>query len=195
MTLVFRPLCRDNLADVIALNGAFTVEAELMPSARDGVVTYEIQPVPAYQKRYADNEEGELADFIDAPDKMFLLAYAGGRLAGHISVAVHWNRYAFIDHLAVDARSRRYGVGGALVAQAIAWARERQLPGVMLETQNNNVAACKLYERLGFTLGGFDRFLYRGEMPETREIALFWYLPLDRTAATEFMPSNPRPAG
>jgi len=44
----------------------------------------------------------------------------------------------------------------------------------MLETQSNNVAACKLYERLGFTLGGFDRFLYRGEMPETREIALFW---------------------
>jgi len=178
MTLAFRLLSRDNLADVAGLDGAFTVEAELIPSARHGVVTYEIEPVPAYLKRYADNEEGELADFIDAPDKMFLLAYADGELAGHISVAIHWNRYAFIDHLAVDARSRRHGVGRALLAQAIDWARARQLPGVMLETQNNNVAACRLYERLGFTLGGFDRFLYRGEMPETREIALFWYLPL-----------------
>lgn len=178
MTLVFRPLSRDNLADVIVLDGAFTVEAELLPSARDGVVTYELAPVPAYEKRYADNEESELADFIDAADKMFLLAYADGRLAGHVSVAVHWNRYGFIDHLAVDARFRRRGVGRALLAQAIDWARARHLPGVMLETQNNNVPACKLYERLGFTLGGFDRFLYRGEMPETREIALFWYLPL-----------------
>jgi streptothricin acetyltransferase len=48
----------------------------------------------------------------------------------------------------------------------------------MLETQNNNVGACKLYEACGFTLGGFDRYLYRGEMPDTREIALFWYLML-----------------
>jgi ribosomal protein S18 acetylase RimI-like enzyme len=195
MTLVFRSLSRDNLADVIALDGAFTVEAELIPSARDGIVTYAIAPVPAYQKRYADNDEDELGDFIDAADKMFLLAYAGDRLAGHVSVAVHWNRYAFIDHLAVDAQFRRHGVGQALVTKAVAWARERQLPGVMLETQNNNVAACKLYERLGFTLGGFDRFLYRGEMPETREIALFWYLPLERADATELMLSNLHPAG
>ena len=179
MTVVIRALGRDDLADVLALDGTFTVEAELLPSARDGIVTYEIKPVPAYPKRYADNEEDDLAGFIDAPDKMFLLAYLDDRLAGHVSVAVHWNRYAFIDHLAVDTRARRHGVGGALIGRAIDWARERRLPGVMLETQNNNVAACKLYERLGFTLGGFDRFLYRGEMPETREIALFWYLPLD----------------
>lgn len=179
MTLVFRALGRDDLAEVLTLDGTFTVEAELLPSASAGEISYEIKPVPAYQKRYADNEEDELADFIDAPDKMFLLAHVDGKLAGHISVAVHWSRYAFIDHLAVDARARRHGVGRALIEQAVGWARERRLPGVMLETQNNNVAACKLYESLGFTLGGFDRLLYRGEMPDTREIALFWYLPLD----------------
>jgi hypothetical protein len=46
----------------------------------------------------------------------------------------------------------------------------------MLETQNINVAACRLYERCSFVLGGFDACLYRGVMPGTREIALFWYL-------------------
>ena len=45
----------------------------------------------------------------------------------------------------------------------------------MVETQNNNVAACKLYERCGFRLSGFDQDLYRGQDPETTEIALFWY--------------------
>jgi streptothricin acetyltransferase len=49
------------------------------------------------------------------------------------------------------------------------------LPGVRLETQSNNVAACRFYERQGFVLKGFDADLYRGEMPGTREIALFWY--------------------
>ena len=50
------------------------------------------------------------------------------------------------------------------------------LPGIMLETQNNNVAACRFYESCGFHLGGFDRELYRGITPDTDETALFWYL-------------------
>ena len=47
-------------------------------------------------------------------------------------------------------------------------------------TQSNNVAACRLYERFGFRLGGFDRDLYRRLDPATQEVALFWYLPLSR---------------
>jgi hypothetical protein len=47
MTLVFRPLGRDNLADVIARDGAFTIAAELMPSPRDGSISYEVPPVLA----------------------------------------------------------------------------------------------------------------------------------------------------
>jgi streptothricin acetyltransferase len=46
----------------------------------------------------------------------------------------------------------------------------------MLETQNINVAACLFYQRCGFTLGGFDRYLYRGLDPSTEEVALYWYL-------------------
>ena len=45
----------------------------------------------------------------------------------------------------------------------------------MLETQNNNVGACKLYERCGFQLSGFDADLYRGDDRCVREVALFWY--------------------
>jgi hypothetical protein len=36
--------------------------------------------------------------------------------------------------------------------------------------------AFRLYERCGFMLSDFDACLYRGVMPGTREIALFWYL-------------------
>ncbi|MCY1188690.1 hypothetical protein D3C81_1499100 [compost metagenome] len=56
------------------------------------------------------------------------------------------------------------------------WARKKQLPGVMLETQNNNLGACRLYQDYGFELGGIDRLRYRGIDPETAEVALFWYL-------------------
>jgi len=62
------------------------------------------------------------------------------------------------------------------MARAVAWAETKQLPGIMLETQNNNVAACRFYERCGFKLGGFDRYLYKGITQSTEEIALYWYL-------------------
>jgi ribosomal protein S18 acetylase RimI-like enzyme len=46
----------------------------------------------------------------------------------------------------------------------------------MLETQNNNLPACRFYEHCGFTLSGFDRNLYKGINKDTEEIALYWYL-------------------
>jgi ribosomal protein S18 acetylase RimI-like enzyme len=85
-------------------------------------------------------------------------------------------RVALIWDIAVDPPFRHRSVGRRLIAQAVARARGRGLTGVMLETQNINVAACRLYASCGFVLGGFDACLYRGGMPGAREIALFWYL-------------------
>jgi ribosomal protein S18 acetylase RimI-like enzyme len=66
--------------------------------------------------------------------------------------------------------------------------RPRGLPGIMLETQNNNIGACKFYERCGFQLGEFDKFLYKGLEEEMTETAMYWYLLLDD------MPANPSSA-
>jgi ribosomal protein S18 acetylase RimI-like enzyme len=60
--------------------------------------------------------------------------------------------------------------------KAVDWARERNLPGIMLETQDVNVPACRFYENLGFKLRGIDTHLYKGLNPNTDEIALYWYL-------------------
>jgi len=46
----------------------------------------------------------------------------------------------------------------------------------MLETQSNNVAACKFYASCGFVIGGVDLHLYQGLHPQSDEIAIFWYL-------------------
>ena len=60
--------------------------------------------------------------------------------------------------------------------KAVEWTKSLGLPGIMLETSNINVAACQFYEQFGFKLGGFDRFLYLATLPDTEEVALFWYL-------------------
>jgi ribosomal protein S18 acetylase RimI-like enzyme len=76
----------------------------------------------------------------------------------------------------VEPEYRGEGIGRALIECAIAWAKEKGLPGIMLETQDNNVPACRLYARCGFTLRGFDTHLYKALDPDTDEIALYWYL-------------------
>ena len=156
-----------------SLDASFSVTEELRPYFVDGRFGYDIVAVEPYQKSYGDDED-------EHTDGELFIARLDGRAAGAIALSEAWNEYARIDNILVDASLRRGGVATALLHHATDWCRARQLPGLMLETQNNNIAACRLYERFGFRLGGFDQELYRGLDPATSEIALFWYLPLSR---------------
>ena len=166
----------------ISLNHAesrFLVESELILNLNGGRLGYEVVAVTPYEKVYLPSEpEGEST----TPGVSFF-AYSGSEIVGRIEICRNWNDFAYVNHLVVESAFRRSGIGCALVQQAIEWSQSERLAGVMLETQNNNVAASKLYERCGFQLRGFDQDLYRGRDPDTREIALFWYWqPLPRPA-------------
>ncbi len=54
----------------------------------------------------------------------------------------------------VRPRDRGRGVGEALVATVISWARARRAASVHLWVTENNTPACQLYERCGFTPTG-----------------------------------------
>jgi len=47
--------------------------------------------------------------------------------------------------------------------------------GLLAETQDTNLAACRFYHRYGFVLGGADTMLY-ANCSDSNEKALFWYL-------------------
>jgi ribosomal protein S18 acetylase RimI-like enzyme len=160
-------------------DGAFMVESKLILYADQGNPTYTIVSVSPYIKRYPPSEISD--DVIDAAslaalNKAIFFAYGDGELAGQIILSQSWNGYAYVEDIAVDNHFRQRGVGRALIHQAIAWAKARGMPGIMLETQNTNVAASLFYQRCGFELGGFDRYLYRALEPNSDEIALYWYL-------------------
>ncbi len=158
----------------IALNLAesrFLVESKLILSLSGGRLVYEVVAVAPYEKVYPPSEPvGEST----TPGASFL-ALSGNRIVGRIALSRHWNGFGYVNHLVVEPTFRRSGVGCALVLQAVEWSRAERLAGVMLETQNNNVAACRLYEYCGFRLSGFDQDLYRGQDADTKEVALFWY--------------------
>jgi streptothricin acetyltransferase len=175
MELVIKELDETTLQDVGRIDGHFIIDSQLLLHAEDNQIRYTIIDLPPRKKRYAQDEI-DYSTYLGDPAKAIYLAYVDGQIAGQITLRENWNKYAYIDVIAVDVAFRQQGVGRALIDRARQWARQRGLPGIMLETQSNNVRACRFYESCGFKIGGFDNLLYRGLDAATDEVAIFYYL-------------------
>jgi RimJ/RimL family protein N-acetyltransferase len=81
------------------------------------------------------------------------LAEAEGRLVGSIHVGASSHGYGEIG-MAVAREWRGRGVGSALLAAGIDWARERGLHKLSLTVFPHNVAAIALYRKFGFVEEG-----------------------------------------
>lgn len=163
----------DRMHDINRCDGSFFVDRKLVLTFDGDKLDYTVVAVTPYEKIYP-NDETDHEEEDERPSVIFL-AYVQDQIGGQIDISRRWNGYAYIENVVVDRKFRNLGIGRALVLKAMEWAQQEKLAGVMLETQNNNVAACKLYESCGFELRGFDQDLYRGLDPQTKEIALFWY--------------------
>lgn len=91
-------------------------------------------------------------------------------LEGRSDLAILWD-----IRVVTDARGR--GLGRALLQAAEEWARRRNCIEMKIETQNNNVPACRFYEHLGYSLREARHGAYQ-DFPE--EIQLLWYKDLPR---------------
>ena len=130
--LQIRP-ARDD--DRLALALVFAAVAE----ERDGIATE--PPVDVEARAASFTLEGTL------------VALAGGEVVG--SVHVDASRHGFGElGMAVAREWRGKGVGSALLAAAIDWARERGLHKLSLSVFPHNTAAIELYRKHGFVEEG-----------------------------------------
>jgi ribosomal protein S18 acetylase RimI-like enzyme len=173
MEITIREIGKQESAQTKSFSRKSRVKARLMLAIENEQLTYSIVPVEPYERNVPaeDTDYG----FDDAGPTIFF-AEVNGRLAGRIKMLRWWNRFAYVEDLVVNPEDRGLGVGRRLLEHGIQWARENQFPGVMLETQDDNVPACTLYQSCGFVLSGFDRNVYKAIHPNTRETALYWYL-------------------
>lgn len=160
---------------VLAGDFGFTVHAYVEPQTGLAVANWPRRAVTPYRKCYGIDPQ-EFSALRDSPLGDIFVAWLGDRAVGHVVVSTSWNGFAHIEELVVDASARRCGVARQLIDVVRFWARKHNLPGIKLETQSNNLAACHLYERYGFVMGGVDHLRYRGIEPDTQESAIFWYL-------------------
>ena len=174
MNIAIRRLAEHEKSPAREFNRKSMVASRLMLKIENEQLGYTIVPVDPPYEREVQLEDTDYG-FNETPPVVFF-AEVDGQLAGRIRLLKWWNQFGYVEDIAVNPEFRGQGVGRRLLERGIQWAREQGYPGVMLETQDDNVPACTLYASCGFMLGGFDRNIYKAINPHTRETALYWYL-------------------
>lgn len=171
--IVIQPMAESDLPYFNTTNDPFPIFGELVPAYQDGRWTYS-------ERLYDDPHDTRFpedrlvwADYAANEDKAIYLAWLDEEPIGQIRMRKDWTRYAYIENIAVRRPYRKLGIGALLLAQAEAWARSRQLRGLSLEAQHDNLAACRFYAAQGLSLGGIDAGKYAFH-PQIK-MALFWY--------------------
>jgi ribosomal protein S18 acetylase RimI-like enzyme len=104
------------------------------------------------------------------------VAVAGERLVGLLDAEHHrWNNTVFLWNLMLDLDYRRQGIGRRLWAVLLDYGRAISARGIMIETQNTNVAACAFYAAAGCRLVGINEAYYITPPGAQPEVALFWF--------------------
>ena len=170
-------LSYNTLKDMNKSNEPYKIIGKIKPTFVNDVWAYTEELFDdSYLQTYPD-EDCDYSDYIENPDKVVFLAYSDERCIGQIVLKKDWNKYVFIEDICVSNSSRGRGVGTALVQKAIEWAKGKGLFGLALETQDNNLLACRFYLKCGFVIGAVNTMLYKNfQKPCSDSSAIFWYL-------------------
>lgn len=171
--LMISPLNKDLIEDINLTNDYFTLFGRVVPRLQAGKWSYEeVLFDNTRQTRFPDDEL-DWSHYINQEDKALFLAYLNDTCIGQIRIIQDWNRFCYIENIATKKEYRGSGVGTLLLHQAEEWAKQRNLIGMSLETQDDNLGACRFYVKQGFILGGVDT-LKQSYNPDI-ETTLYWY--------------------
>jgi|SRR5690625_3046066 len=176
--ITIKKFTKEDLNYSFTIDDQFEVDSILLLKTTEHSIQYSVREVLPYEKKYSENQDDllDLQKYINHPDQAIFLAIDRDDIVGMVLVRRNWNEFAYVEDIKVDRKYRRNGIGCLLMNEAKNWSQNNGFAGIMLETQNNNVSACKFYERYGFIIGGFDKFVYKGINYLTEEVAIYWYL-------------------
>lgn len=141
-------------------------------------------------RRY-DLKKSDIEDIrrrLEQGKGLYLVAEDGGQIIGMLDLELEtWNNTAWLWNLLVDRAYRGRGAGRRMFERAIAYARRQRVRAIIIETQSNNVPACRFYAAIGCELAGLNDLFYSNEDLELGEVALFWAYRVDDTPGTQEM--------
>jgi lactoylglutathione lyase len=107
----------------------------------------------------AEDSSQELDAYLDAG--CVLVAVDGNQVVGHVQITeTERPAEAEIKNMAVDPPHQRRGIGGALIAAAIALARDEGRSTLVVATAAADVGNLRFYQRLGFRMRSIERDAY-----------------------------------
>lgn len=171
--ITIKPLEEEFIGIVNGANEPFPVIGKILPSFLKGTWSYEEQLYEGKLETSFPDDQLNWEEYIDSEEKVVFLAFHTEECIGQIRLVKDWNGFAYIENIAVRKSFRKSGIGHLLLEAAETWAQGKSLIGLSLEAQNDNVIACRFYEKEGFELGGADT-LKQHANPNI-DITLYWY--------------------
>lgn len=161
--------------------------AERVDSGLGGLILNEVEVKP-YVKDLSKYEIAtEYEKEFDISTWRFYMAFAGEVPVGAMTVAgttegmnmLYGRKDACVlwDIRIADSYKRQ-GIGQRLFDMGRARAKGDGYRQMIIECQNNNVAACKFYKKQGAVLSKIDMYAYFSDAAIRDEIQLMWYLDL-----------------
>lgn len=171
--IIISPLKEELIEDIHKTNDSFKVFGKVVPSFQSGKWAFEEILFDEVKNIRFPDDQLDWIEYIDSEDKALFLAYKDDDCIGQIRIIQDWNRFCYIENIATKEDFRGHGIGSLLLTKAEDWAKERNLIGISLEAQDDNLGACRFYVKQGFVLGGVDT-LKQSSNPQI-DATLYWY--------------------
>lgn len=171
--IIIKPLENQSINIINDMNESFPIIGKILPSFSKGVWSYDEELYDTPKEIRFPDDKLDWSTYIDSSEKIVLLAFSEEACIGQIRLIKDWNRFAYIENIAVKKDFRKSGVGHLLLEAAETWAKEQSLIGLSLEAQNDNLIACRFYAKEGFVLGGVDTLKQSANLQI--DITLYWY--------------------
>lgn len=171
--IIISPLKEELIEDINKTNDSFKVFGKVVPSFQLGKWAFEEILFDEVKDIRFPDDQLDWIEYIDSEDKALFLAYKNNDCIGQIRIVQDWNRFCYIENIATKEDFRGQGIGSLLLTKAEDWAKERNLLGISLEAQDDNLGACRFYVKQGFVLGGVDT-LKQSYNPQI-DATLYWY--------------------
>lgn len=187
MKITIQSISDHELAEYQTVPISFPVERVFEPVAAGENhigLNFRLQPVAEpWIKEYDEpgNCPADWGDRWDLTHWGFLVARSGGKSVGGCAMAWRTPGLDMLEgrddlvvlwDLRVSRECRGQGLGKALFAAAVQWARERGAAGLKIETQNINAGACGFYAAQGCRLSAINTRAYP-DLPA--EVQFIWY--------------------
>ncbi|OAQ66620.1 L-A virus GAG protein N-acetyltransferase [Pochonia chlamydosporia 170] len=125
------------------------LESQYLPAIRSLISKDLSEPYSIYVYRYFLCQWAHLCFMAVNPSDLSLVGVIICKLEVHSSHSPPTRR-GYIAMLAVQSSFRGHGIATALVKQAVDAMTKRNADEIVLETEESNIPAMRLYERLGF---------------------------------------------